>query len=686
MEAPSPPDAGVPTASDEDGGTPLPPPDIDDSADYLDTLPEVGTSPQTEVENRAIGGARFGDATDGERVCSTTRYEIRSAPDDVVIFNSDPQVFWPGALIQGDSYANGSPKLIPLPGRAPLNISISGLFADASSAFDVTPTQSAVNDAVGGLLSSALQDGTPSTQQVSYRQREAYSFEQAALSLGFSARYLGAKVKGGLSYNTTSEQNTVVANATIRTFTISVDPPSTPSAFFDGLDPDDLEEQVALGRLSEDNLPVYVASVTYGQIMMFSATSSESMTQLKAALSASFNSFSGGASASLRAEQQSLLQESSIQVVTLGGSAEGVAGLIQGGAPAEFFKGATVVTSSVPIAYTLKDLHGNVVKLGETASYDLTTCNPSGFANYYVGNNGSGEVLGYYADGSETILAEAIADSSHPILDLVVDSANDRLYTLHQDGPGSEFTFLRAYEANGQRPMPGLFDGYGSDSPSRINELFLQVRETSLSYDPQNARLYLTGTWGGCEELHLGVARTRNLDGDLLPTCFDVPLPDDVRGTDGSAAIQGHDSVYVPAIDRLFVAVTYQGVDGPYGRIEVFDRRGNRLTEPGTYPGLSDPRAIAYSAKQQRLFVAEPGTDSVHVFDAAGAPHTLAVPFPTFGAPVDLHYDDSYDRLYVVERDASLISVFEPDGREAAGLATPYFPGVNKPAAIAWRP
>ena len=126
-------------------------------------------------------------------------------------------------------------------------------------------------------------------------------------------------------------------------------PPATPDAFFQGLSESSLQEQIDLGRLSDTNLPVYVASVTYGQVMMFSATSTESMSDLKASLSASFNSFAGGGSASLSAEQQELLQNSTIQVVTLGGSEDGVRGMIQNGNPADFFEGSTVVTSSVPI-------------------------------------------------------------------------------------------------------------------------------------------------------------------------------------------------------------------------------------------------------------------------------------------------------------------------------------------------
>ena len=78
------------------------------------------------------------------------------------MFNTDPQVFWPGALIQGDSYETGSPLLVPLVNRAPMNISVQGVYANQASAFDVTPTQSEVNQAVSELLAGAVRNDTPS--------------------------------------------------------------------------------------------------------------------------------------------------------------------------------------------------------------------------------------------------------------------------------------------------------------------------------------------------------------------------------------------------------------------------------------------------------------------------------------------------------------------------------------------
>ncbi len=639
---------------------------IANSEEYLDSLPDY---PEPEpAYDRALDGAEFEYGSD--QVCSSTTYEINDAPAEVVMFNTDPQVFWPGALIQGDSYESGSPLLLPLANRAPLDLSIQGLYADQSAAFDVRPTQSEVNQAVQALLAEAVHSGTPSTQGVFFNQKEAYSFEQAALKLGFSARYLGARVKGSLSYKTNSEQNTIVANATIRTFTVSVDQPPSPSAFFEGLSAEELDEQVELGRLSEENLPVYVASVTYGQIMMFSASSSSSMRDLRGALAASFSSFAGGAAASLSEAQQKLLQESEITVVTLGGSEQGVANLIREGKPAEFFTGTTVVTSSVPIGYTLKDLHGNVVKVGESSQYDLTTCQPNGFANFYVtnegGRQGDGSVTAYYVDGSESELAEPI-EALHAPQSIAYDSLNDSIQVLssHDGVP-----HVGIYEANG---VPSEEPRYRVNGGTR-----------GIAYDSNHARIYAVGNLSS--ELIGRVMEAYNPNGEPLRIQFWT-----------EAGSPGYPVAYAAAYDtkrnRIYVTIepivscAPPGPDcGAPSEVVAFDFQGAEIELEGSFEGLGSPRGIAYDPHLDRIYVSDRSTDEVKVFDAEGNSIELPTPIENLSGPQGLHFDTTHNRLYVVNHDSSVITAYEPDGTPAQGLALPAFPNLNRPTSIAYRP
>ncbi len=647
---------------DAPSGAPIANPDA-----YLDELPAYPEPP--EAFDRATEGATFEHTDDA--VCSTTTYEIGDAPEDVVMFNADPQVFWPGALIQGDSYESGSPLLVPLPNRTPLNISIQGLYADQASAFDVPATQSSVNQAVSELLAQAVHDDTPASQSVFFNQKEAYSFGQSALKLGFSARYLGTRVKGSLNYKTSREKKTVVANATIRTFTVSVDQPPTPSAFFEGLSAEELNEQDELGRLSETNLPVYVASVTYGQIMMFSATSTASMSDLKAALSASFSSFAGGGSGSAAGGHEGVLENSEITVVTLGGSEEGVSRMIKDGNPEAFFEGTTVVTSSVPIAYTLKDLRGNVVKVGETSEYDLTTCHDNGFANFYVTNQEQGRrtVAGYYADGTEAELGEEM-NGNGTLRGITYDSLDDRLYLLSAD-PG--LSTVDVYEGNGAQPEV-------------MNHWHVPHETSSITYDPNHARVYLTGDFGPGQ-----VLRAYNTNSDPLGITFYSELADP-RFYDQPVWVTPMASAYDATRDLIYVSIVVENncqddcSSFELATVLAFDYQGREVELEGGFSGLVEPRGLAYDPALDRIYVSDASEDAVRVFDPEGRSIQLANPIENLSRPLGLHFDATYNRLYVVNHGSSVVTVHEPDGSPAQGLAVPAFPKLNAPTAIAFRP
>ncbi len=645
-----------------------------DGLGFINTLPDF-PQPAVGAKDEAVASPEFDYS--GDTVCSNTTYEISDAPKEVVMFSADPQVFWPGALIQGKSYVTGSPQLIPTPNRAALNISVQGLYALQSSAFDVTPTQSSVNQAVQGLLGQAVQDEVATTQNVFFHQEESYSFEQAALKLGFSARYLGSRVKGSLNYETTSETNTIVANATIRTFTVSVDPPTTPSAFFEGMTQEELNQQIALGRMSEDNLPVYVASVTYGQIMMFSSSSAESMSKLKGALSASFNSFSGGGSAKLTAEQEKLLQNSDITVVTLGGSEDGVKEIIKEGRPAEFFTGSTVVTSSVPIAYTLKDLKGNVVQVAELSSYQRTACTLQGTANVYVANyafgyDGLGSVTGYFENGRQANLAtpiKKITETDLPPQALAYNSADDLIHVL--------VTYVEK-SANRNISIGGIF-AYKPDGTRESNDFFaLAYGETKdIAYDRNFGRLYGVGDF---DESRVAFA----VGPDGLPLQIDFFAKNLKPNLATELALNPTAVTYDAKNDRVLIAVNVTG-ENAQGGVIAFDARGNQLELSGDFEGLSSAEGIAYDANNDRIYVSDAKQGSVKVFDTQGNPMAFSEAISNLSEPQDISFHEALNRLYVIEKGASLLSVFNADGTEVSDLERPSFPKLDRPVDIVLR-
>jgi hypothetical protein len=65
-----------------------------------------------------------------------------------------------------------------------------------------------------------------------------------------------------------------------RMFSVSMVLPQTPGEVFsDAFTSQKLQEQIDHGRIGDDNLPVYVSSVAYGRILMFSFTSTASLVE-----------------------------------------------------------------------------------------------------------------------------------------------------------------------------------------------------------------------------------------------------------------------------------------------------------------------------------------------------------------------------------------------------------------------
>jgi len=129
-----------------------------------------------------------------------------------------------------------------------------------------------------------------------------------------------------------------------------------------------LDEQISLGRIGPDNLPVYVSNIVYGRMMTLTMTSTYQEEQMKGALQASYNLMGG----QLTAEHLEILQNSEIQVVAIGGDANLALSLIKSGQLGDFFSSDSPLTTAVPISYTLRNVGDNeIAKVSETVNYDM---------------------------------------------------------------------------------------------------------------------------------------------------------------------------------------------------------------------------------------------------------------------------------------------------------------------------
>jgi hypothetical protein len=336
-------------------------------------------SPELPEQNRATAASSRATQTLGNNAydCTTTPYTLTETPDKIVTFNPDANVLWAGALLQGQGYKQGlgSLKELPIRQRAPLELSVN-LQTAGNSATIANPTNVSVQAAIGGIIDNAGRNGILPSTSVSYQKTDSYSSEQIALSLGVSVKYLASSAKATFDFKRDASERTVTAIFKETAFTVSVAAPQTPSSYLSSAFLSaDLNAQIQQGNLGRDNIPVYVASITYGRMLMFSLTSKASSQEINATLDAMYQGGAVTVEGNLDAKYKKVLQESKISVVTVGGDAENARRLIASGKLSDYFGRTNSLGTYKPMSYEVRNLgDGSIAKLSETTNYNVTEC------------------------------------------------------------------------------------------------------------------------------------------------------------------------------------------------------------------------------------------------------------------------------------------------------------------------
>lgn len=310
--------------------------------------------------------------------CTSVPYSISKTPQQIVVYNPDVDILWPGALIQGKSHKNQVGSLLPLAigQRAPVNVSIPSLPTGSNFRSVDIVDQAHVAGAIGDMIGNATLDGLQTASASQFTMRTYSSEQEFALQAGLSGKYLGFAAKAGANISNGSSERTVSVQFFQRMFDVVVAPPQTPGAIFSSdFTPARLEEQQSLGRIGSDNLPVYVSQVTYGRMMMFAMTSTASESDIKATLNASYEFVTGKASLNLSSQQQKILQQSKIVITTLGGNDSATAAMIRSGDWRNYFTSSAPLSTAAPISYTFRNLgDGSIASVTETTNYNIKTC------------------------------------------------------------------------------------------------------------------------------------------------------------------------------------------------------------------------------------------------------------------------------------------------------------------------
>ncbi len=377
-----------------------------DAETVLEKQDIVGSSQRTEGEE---GYSESGDENE-YLACATKSYNLKQNFDEVAILRPTDGVVYPGALmVANKNLLLGSPDPVSL-GRGSMVISLDLPGMGDNGIITVeNPTNSSVQAAIDNALdywnNNAYEEGYVNAANSSFNTTVAYSFEQLALDLGLSASWIGGNASTQFNIVSSTEKKVIMLTFKQVFYKVTMDPPESPAMVFSGsVTVDDLEN-----TFSDDAAPAYVHTVSYGRIINFrmETTSSATDAELKAAIEyiaeAKYE-------ADLDSKYKSIMEESSVDVFTIGGNAE-IASLANSSNSIEELQsiicGESAVYSKsnpgVPIAYSVRYLSDNsLATLGYTTDYEVETCDIYYKSTLRVKNSGGYVAkvsVGYTQDG-----------------------------------------------------------------------------------------------------------------------------------------------------------------------------------------------------------------------------------------------------------------------------------------------
>jgi hypothetical protein len=306
---------------------------------------------------------------DGEGPAQNGRIPGTMSFEDVSIFHDDARFLWPGAILDSAEFIDGNHFREINVSRAPGTLVVSGLFSTKQTpesapvpgapiphvfSIDVAqPTFANSTDAVHAvLLRHQLQ---PPATRAQVFVHDFQSIEEALVHVGVSASYLGASVKASIDTSSYHENNNFLVTVLQPYFTVDFVYPGDAGQFF--AKDAEVHDPAVFG--TQDS--IYLATITYGRMHMFTATSRLDKSTFKAAVStsASLGPVSGGVEASV--SNSKLARDSEFRLLSLGGNTEASARFFGAdklqGVVAALQDGKTFA-AAVPIRYVFRKVVG----------------------------------------------------------------------------------------------------------------------------------------------------------------------------------------------------------------------------------------------------------------------------------------------------------------------------------------
>lgn len=303
---------------------------------------------------------------DGIR-CEVKQYKWAPGYGEPMLFDLTASM-WVGELYRAESIVSGAYTPIPAH-RKPLVLSTS-LQNIIGSPRDTlfNPSLSSYRESMNNMFQQGVSGETAA--QVSFDIKEVRASEEFKLSIGANYGSFWGSVKASFGWNTAVQKSRYSVTFQQIYYSVDMDTPNSPSDFF--LTPPDLNQ---FGEYS----PVYVSSIKYGRMALFTFESDSSSSVVDAALNATFSFFGGDGGVNITAHQKETLNSSNIKAYIVGGSGAYAVQAIQGfeGLKQWILDGGNYSNNSpgVPMAYQLRFLKDNsLAKIVLASEYNVRTC------------------------------------------------------------------------------------------------------------------------------------------------------------------------------------------------------------------------------------------------------------------------------------------------------------------------
>ncbi|BDI32619.1 hypothetical protein CCAX7_46700 [Capsulimonas corticalis] len=345
-------------------------------------IPPPETFESTSPDNLPVGvkATSYQNGPDGLDEVVNIGSKIASQLATITYLGANPDVIWPGALVQCQYLSKSTPDLLNIE-RAPGRIALSMYQLDGSKSpnyeapvVDMTP--GAVRTALSTILAQKAAPEQPARLDKQYTT--FYSLEQSTLSMGLSAHWLSDSMKASLDLSTSTKKTRILVHFRQSYYEVSFEKdPGITSVFANTA-----KFEIAKLEMGIDNPPGYVSYVLYGRELVLAITSDAEENDVRAALDVSYSGIVAGGDAHISATQQSILNSLSITVGVIGGSGQAAADLVAIQNPtmadvATFIRaGATVGPNSPaePLTYKVNWLlNDQTAAFNFVDNYNITT-------------------------------------------------------------------------------------------------------------------------------------------------------------------------------------------------------------------------------------------------------------------------------------------------------------------------